>query len=204
MATQQALLLIDLQNDFCPGGTLAVSGGDEVIAIANQYAAEFYRRGQPVVASLDWHPAEHGSFASNSGQAAWTLGELEGLPQVWWPDHCIQQGIGAELHPGLDQRCLSEKVYKGQDPKVDSYSTFFDNGRRNKTALDLWLKNHGITALTVMGLATDYCVKYSVLDALSLGYTVTVITAGCRGVNLTAGDSEQALAEMAAKGAIIL
>ncbi|KAB8313769.1 bifunctional nicotinamidase/pyrazinamidase [Erwinia endophytica] len=204
MTPQQALLLIDLQNDFCPGGALAVHQGDEVIAIANPYAAEFYQRGQPVIATLDWHPADHGSFASNAGQTAGTQGELDGLAQVWWPDHCIQHSTGAELHPALAQRWISDRIYKGQDVKVDSYSAFFDNGHRNQTALDQLLKNRGITALTVMGLATDYCVKYSVLDALALGYAVTVISAGCRGVNLKNGDSEQALADMAAKGAVIL
>lgn len=202
--TQQALLLIDLQHDFCAGGALAVENGDEVIAIANQYAEEFAQRHQPVLATLDWHPADHGSFASVARQPAWTAGELAGLPQTWWPDHCIQNSHGAALHQGLVQGAITDRIYKGQDPQIDSYSGFFDNGHRNKTALDVVLKAKGITALTVMGLATDYCVKYTVLDALTLGYTVTVITAGCRGVNLSPDDSEQALSEMAAGGAIIL
>ena len=204
MTTQQALILIDLQNDFCPGGALAVNEGDDVIAVANHYAAEFHQRGQPVVATLDWHPASHGSFASNAGEAPWSLGELEGLPQVWWPDHCIQNSFGAALHAALEQRYLSAQVYKGQQSQIDSYSAFYDNGHRCQTGLDSWLKARGITALTIMGLATDYCVKYSVLDALELGYSVTVITAGCRGVELSPGDSQQALNEMAAKGAVIL
>ncbi|KGT95692.1 PncA [Erwinia typographi] len=204
MTTRQALLLIDLQNDFCRGGALAVSEGDDTIAVANHYAAEFSRRQQPVVATLDWHPASHGSFASNAAQQPWSLGELAGLPQVWWPAHCVQHTHGAELHPALDQRFLTDRVCKGEDPLVDSYSGFYDNGHRKKTNLDTLLKSYGITALTIMGLATDYCVKFSVLDALSLGYTVTVISAGCRGVNLTAGDAERALTEMAAKGAVIL
>jgi nicotinamidase/pyrazinamidase len=204
MATRQALLLIDLQNDFCSGGALAVKDGDDTLAIANLYAAEFSQRQQPVVATIDWHPASHGSFASNAGQQPWTEGELAGLPQVWWPDHCIQHSYGAELHPALEQRYITDRVYKGDDPLIDSYSGFFDNGRRKKTRLDSVLKVQGITALSVMGLATDYCVKYSVLDALALGYTVTVLSAGCRGVNLAAGDAERALEEMATKGAIVL
>ncbi|MGB9096431.1 bifunctional nicotinamidase/pyrazinamidase [Erwinia sp.] len=204
MATRQALLLIDLQNDFCGGGALAVKEGEDTVAIANLYAAEFSQRQQPVIATLDWHPASHGSFASTAGQPAWTEGELAGLPQVWWPDHCIQQSYGAELHPALEQRFITDRVYKGEDPQIDSYSGFFDNGHRKKTRLDSLLKAQGVTALTVMGLATDYCVKYSVLDALTLGYTVTVLSAGCRGVNLAAKDAERALAEMAAKGAIIV
>lgn len=198
MATQQALLLVDLQNDFCAGGALAVERGDEVIAVANQYAAEFIQRHQPVIATLDWHPADHGSFASVAGKPAWTTGELAGLP------HCIQNSIGAAFHPGLKQGAITDRICKGQDPQIDSYSGFFDNGHRYKTGLDAVLRAKGITALTVMGLATDYCVKYTVLDALTLGYTVTVITAGCRAVNLSPGDSEKAFQEMAAKGAIIL
>jgi len=200
----KALILIDLQNDFCSGGALAVDQGERVIAVANRYAAEFYRLQQPVVATLDWHPANHGSFATNAGQPVGTLGELDGLPQVWWPDHCVQHTPGAELHPQLEQRYLTTQIYKGQQPLVDSYSAFFDNGHRQKTALDEWLRSRGVTSLTIMGLATDYCVKYSVLDALALGYQVEVVTEGCRGVNLSPRDSEIALAEMAAQGAVIL
>ena len=200
---RQALILIDLQNDFCPGGALAVNEGNDVMAVANHYAAEFYQRGQPVVATMDWHPACHGSFASNAGQAPWSLGELAGLPQVWWPDHCIQNSAGAALHPALEQRYLSAQIYKGQQPEIDSYSAFYDNGHRCQTELHGWLKARDITALTIMGLATDYCVKYSVLDALELGYTVTVISAGCRGVELSPGDCQQALSEMASRGAVV-
>lgn len=200
----KALILIDLQNDFCSGGALAVNQGERVIAVANRYAAEFYRLQQPVVATLDWHPANHGSFATNAGQPVGTLGELDGLPQVWWPDHCVQHTPGAELHPQLEQRYLTTQIYKGQQPLVDSYSAFFDNGHRQKTALDEWLRSRGVTSLTIMGLATDYCVKYSVLDALALGYQVEVVTEGCCGVNLSPRDSEIALAEMAAQGAVIL
>lgn len=204
MATQQALLLIDLQNDFCRGGALAVKDGDEVIAVANYYAAEFRQRQQPVLATLDWHPADHGSFASNAGEQPWTLGELAGLPQVWWPDHCVQHTHGADLHPLLNEDFITERVFKGEEAQVDSYSGFYDNGHRKKTRLDALLKAQGITALTVLGLATDYCVKYTVLDALAAGYTVTVISAGCRGVDLNPGDSARALEEMQAQGAVIL
>ncbi|MBD8161383.1 bifunctional nicotinamidase/pyrazinamidase [Erwinia persicina] len=204
MYDRQALLLIDLQNDFCPGGALAVSEGDQTIAPANALAAAFHQRGEPVIATLDWHPADHGSFASNAGTQPGTLGELHGLPQVWWPDHCVQHSAGAELHPGLDRSRLTFQVRKGEDPHIDSYSAFYDNGHRQQTVLHEWLQARGITALTVMGLATDYCVKYSVLDALMLGYRVRVVSAGCRGVNLQKNDSERALAEMAQAGASII
>lgn len=200
----QALILIDLQNDFCPGGALPVKDGDSTLAVANRYAAKFHRLQRPVVATLDWHPANHGSFASVSGQAAGTLGELDGLPQIWWPDHCVQHSAGAELHPELDRRYLTTQIYKGEQPLIDSYSAFFDNGHRSKTGLNSWLKSRGVTSLTMLGLATDYCVKYSVLDALALGYQVQVVAAGCRGVNMSPQDSEIALAEMAAKGAVII
>lgn len=203
MRERQALLLIDLQNDFCPGGTMAVAGSEEILSIANQLAAEFRQRGEAVIATLDWHPANHGSFASVSGHTPGTIGELEGLPQVWWPDHCIQHSQGAQLHPLLDQSAISFQVYKGENPQVDSYSAFFDNGRRQATGLCDALQQQGITALTVVGLATDYCVKFSVLDALSLGFQVTVVTAGCRGVNLKPQDSDVALQVMQQAGAIL-
>ncbi len=203
MSASQALLLIDLQNDFCPGGALAVTGGDEVIAVANRLAAEFSARQQPVIATFDWHPADHGSFASVSGQPVGSSGELHGLPQIWWPDHCIQHSQGAELHPLLDSSLITQRFYKGEDRAIDSYSVFFDNGRRVQTPLHAWLQSQGIHTLTVMGLATDYCVRFSVMDALVLGYQVTVVAEGCRGVNLQPDDSYRALEAMRQAGAVI-
>lgn len=201
---KQALLLIDIQNDFCPGGALAVNDGDATVAVANCLAQEFYQRGEPVIASQDWHPANHGSFASVSGQPPYSAGDLNGLTQVWWPDHCIQHSQGAAFHPQLKTSLIEAVFYKGQDAQVDSYSAFFDNGHRRQTGLDSWLKQRGIESLLIIGLATDYCVKYSVLDALALGYQVKVLREGCRGVNLQADDSEKAFAEMAATGAVII
>lgn len=203
MPNGSALLLIDLQNDFCPGGALAVTEGDRVIAVANRLATAFRQRGEPVLATLDWHPANHGSFASVAGKPPGTLGELNGLPQIWWPDHCIQHGKGAELHPALDRRLLTAQIRKGENAEIDSYSAFYDNGQRHQTELHGWLQARDIAALTIMGLATDYCVKFSVLDALKLGYQVTVVAAGCRGVELQPGDSEKALLEMELAGARI-
>nr|UCQ32598.1 bifunctional nicotinamidase/pyrazinamidase [Edwardsiella piscicida] len=196
-----ALLLIDLQNDFCPQGALAVPQGDEVIPVALQAVAMARRDGIPVIATQDWHPAEHGSFASRGGGQLGEVGELNGLPQVWWPDHCVQNTIGAAFHPALRDTAFDFVVHKGTDAAVDSYSAFFDNGRRCATALDAWLRQHGITRLWLLGLATDYCVKFSVLDALRLGYQVNIIRDGRRGVDLTPGDSERALAEMVRAGA---
>lgn len=198
-----ALLLIDLQNDFCPGGALAVGEGDRVITVANEAINACLAQKIPVIASQDWHPAEHRSFAINSNAEPGTVGELEGLTQVWWPVHCVQDKPGAALHPLLNQAAITAIFRKGQDPDIDSYSAFFDNGRRAKTPLDDWLQQHGIDSLLIMGLATDYCVKYTVLDALALGYKTTVISDGCRGVNLQPQDSQQAFDAMRDAGASI-
>ncbi|WP_142502084.1 bifunctional nicotinamidase/pyrazinamidase [Klebsiella sp. 2680] len=201
--TQRALLLIDLQNDFCAGGALAVPQGDSTVEIANQLIDWSLARGEIVVASQDWHPANHGSFASQHQAEPYTQGELDGLAQTFWPDHCVQNSAGAALHPLLKQQDITAVFRKGENPAIDSYSAFFDNGRRQKTELDAWLRERGITELTVLGLATDYCVKFSVLDALSLGYRVNVITDGCRGVNIHPQDSAQAFMAMAAAGATL-
>ncbi|MFS2225611.1 bifunctional nicotinamidase/pyrazinamidase [Pantoea sp. B65] len=200
---KRALLLIDLQNDFCPGGALAVTDGDATIAVANRLAQAFRQRGEAVIASQDWHPANHGSFASVAGEQPNTQGKLNGLPQIWWPDHCVSHTEGAQFHPQLDRSLIDAVFHKGEDATVDSYSAFFDNGHRRKTALDEWLTQRGIRSLLIIGLATDYCVKFSVLDALALGYQVEVLREGCRGVNLHPDDSEQAFAAMAAAGALI-
>ncbi|PKE28784.1 bifunctional nicotinamidase/pyrazinamidase [Rahnella sp. AA] len=200
---KSALLLVDLQNDFCRGGALAVNDGDAVIAVANQMMSWCKKRDIPVVASQDWHPAGHKSFAANSHQEAWTSGELNGLSQVWWPVHCVQQEPGAEFHASLNTRLLDFVVQKGTDAEIDSYSAFFDNGHRATTVLNGWLKAAQISHLYVMGLATDYCVKFTVLDALAQGYAVTLLTDGCRGVNIGPHDSAQAVEAMREAGAQI-
>ncbi|CAI1103451.1 bifunctional nicotinamidase/pyrazinamidase [Serratia entomophila] len=198
---KKALLLIDLQNDFCPGGALAVTDGDAALAVANRAIAACVARGETVIASQDWHPANHRSFAVNSNAQPGTLGQLEGLPQIWWPVHCVQGSPGAEFHADLHQAAIVEVFRKGQNPDIDSYSAFFDNGHRAQTMLDGWLKAQGIERLAIMGLATDYCVKFSVLDACRLGYATQVIVDGCRGVDLQPGDSQRALQAMQQAGA---
>lgn len=200
---KSALLLVDLQNDFCRGGALAVSDGDATIAVANQMMAWCKSRDIAVLASQDWHPAGHRSFATNSHAEPWTLGELNGLPQVWWPVHCVQQEPGAEFHPALNLPLVDFVVQKGTNSDIDSYSAFFDNGHRAATVLNDWLKAAKVTHLYVMGLATDYCVKFTVLDALTQGYEVTLLTDGCRGVNLQPEDSAQAVEAMRVAGAVI-
>ncbi|MEC5341619.1 bifunctional nicotinamidase/pyrazinamidase [Brenneria populi] len=201
---KKALLLIDLQNDFCPGGALAVNEGDRVIDVANRAIAACVAAGVAVIASQDWHPADHGSFAVNAGRPAGETGELDGLPQVWWPVHCVQDRPGAAFHPALNQQAIDWVVRKGTQANIDSYSAFFDNGHRAKTALDDWLRAQGIAHLTIMGIATDYCVKFSVLDALALGYQTDVLAEGCRGVNLHPRDCQTALEEMRRKGANLI
>jgi nicotinamidase/pyrazinamidase len=194
---KKALLLIDLQIDFCPGGALAVAGGDQVIPIANELQQQF----DLVVATKDWHPANHGSFAANHpwrkpGQVI----DLNGLEQVLWTIHCVQESFGAEFHPGLNTEKINTIFYKGTDPEIDSYSGFFDNGHRKATGLGDFLKNKGVTEVYILGLAQDYCVKYTALDAVDLGFTTYVITDGTRPVNLHATDGENALREMQSKG----
>ncbi|ATG00735.1 MULTISPECIES: bifunctional nicotinamidase/pyrazinamidase [Lelliottia] len=200
---QRALLLVDLQNDFCAGGALAVAEGDSTVDVANALIAWCKARGEAVVASQDWHPADHGSFASQHNAEPFSQGELDGLAQTLWPDHCVQQTEGAQLHPLLNQHAIDAVFHKGENPLIDSYSAFFDNEHRQQTALDEWLRHHEVGELIVMGLATDYCVKYTVLDALKLGYRVNVITDGCRGVNLNAQDSALAFMEMSTAGATL-
>ena len=196
----RALILVDIQNDFCPGGTLAVREGDAVVPLANRLMSQV----DLVVATQDWHPAEHGSFAVNHpGRQPFELAELAGLPQVLWPAHCVQWTGGALFHPGLDSRRIARVVPKGTDPRIDSYSGFFDNGRRKATGLHEWLQSQGVDQLLLCGMATDYCVKATALDAVSLGYGTTVVADACRGVNLAPGDIDQALAALREAGIAI-
>jgi len=192
-----ALLLIDIQNDFLPGGALAVPRGDEVIAPVNALQAGF----NLVVATQDWHPADHGSFAAHHpGKHPGESIELGGLPQVLWPVHCVQGTRGAEFPPALQTGRLARVFQKGTDPAIDSYSGFFDNGRRQATGLDAYLRERDVSHVFLCGLATDYCVKATALDARRLGYRVTLVADACRGVELSPGDVARAIDEMRAAG----
>lgn len=198
---QDVLLLIDLQIDFTPLGALPVAEGDAVIPVANRLMPHF----DTVVATQDWHPADHGSFAANHPwRKPGDVITLLGLKQILWPIHCVQESFGAEFAPGLETDRIGKVFRKGTDPTIDSYSGFYDNGHRKSTGLAEWLKAEGYRTLYIMGLATDYCVKFSVLDALQEGFEVVVVTDGCRGVNLQHTDSADALAEMREKGAELL
>jgi nicotinamidase-related amidase len=176
----RALVIVDFQNDFCPGGALAVPGGDEIAGRVNELAASGDY--DLVVATRDWHPPDHGSFSERGGI---------------WPVHCVQGSEGAELHPALDRSTLDVIVDKGQSVDTDGYSGFAG------TDLESLLRERGITQVTVTGLATDYCVKNTALDALRAGFQVTVDTTAVRGVEIEPGDSERALAEVRAAGGVM-
>jgi nicotinamidase/pyrazinamidase len=197
---KRALILVDLQNDFCPGGALAVRDGDAVVPLANRLMPDY----DLVVATQDWHPAGHESFASRHGKRPGELIELHGLPQVLWPDHCVQASRGAAFHPDLETKPIAKVFQKGLDPRVDSYSGFYDNGRQNPSGLAEYLRAEGVTDVDVVGLATDYCVKFTALDAAKEGFKTRVIKAACRGVELAPGDVERAYAELGAAGVALV
>ncbi len=196
-----ALILVDLQNDFCPLGALPVDEGDLVVPIANALMPHF----GCVVATQDWHPATHGSFAANHpwrkpGQVI----DLHGLAKVLWPIHCVQDSFGAEFVSALHTSGITRVFTKGTDPDIDSYSGFFDNGHRRATGMGDWLKAQGIARVFVLGLATDYCVKFTALDAQQLGFETYLVQDACRGVNLQPGDVDAAVADMRAHGVHII
>jgi nicotinamidase/pyrazinamidase len=199
----KALLLIDIQNGFCPGGNLPVADGDAVIPIANRLMQDGGY--DLIIASQDWHPANHGSFASqHPGKKPFDMGELSGQPQVMWPDHCVQGTSDAEFHPALDVSRIDHIQRKGENPAVDSYSAFRDNDKTALTGLSDYVKSKAVTELDVMGLATDYCVRFSALDAVDMlpGVKVRLIADGCRGIDPKG--VEEALAAMAAVGVEII
>jgi nicotinamidase/pyrazinamidase len=201
----RALILVDLQNDFLPHGQLPVPAGDEVLAVANRLLAARSVLFDHVVATQDWHPPGHRSFASSHpGHKVGEVIDLHGLPQVLWPDHCVQATRGAAFADGLTVSLIDKVFPKGENPEVDSYSGFYDNARRSDTGLSTWLKTRGVIDVVVMGLATDYCVKATVLDALSEGFKVSVVTDGCRGVNAKHGDDRVAIDAMKKSGAVIV
>lgn len=198
---KRALIMVDVQNDFIPGGALPTRNGDEVVPVMNRVTPLF----DLVVATQDWHPANHLSFASNHpGHKPGDVVDLNGLSQILWPDHCVQHSKGAEFHRDLDVSRVAKIVQKGSDPEIDSYSTFFDNGRRKSTGLERYLRDQRVTDVYLGGLATDYCVLWSVRDAVELGFRTFVITDACRGVELKQGDIERAFEEMRSLGATLL
>lgn len=198
---KDALVLVDLQNDFCPGGALAVPHGDQAVFAANRLRRHF----DLVVATQDWHPPNHVSFAANHpGRNPGDTIELADRRQILWPVHCVQGTLGAEFHPALERSAIDRVFRKGDDPAVDSYSGFFDNDHRKSTGLATYLKDHGVRSVYIAGLTTEYCVRFTALDAVELGFSAYVIEDACRGVNINAGDVRKALAAMRAKGVVLI
>lgn len=197
----KCLVLTDIQNDFLPGGALAVPQGDAIIPIANKLQAAF----PLVVATQDWHPPNHGSFAANHpGKKVYDQIELGGVPQILWPVHCVQNTKGAEFSPGLKRARVAKVFHKGTDAEIDSYSAFFDNMHRKSTGLGEWMKKQGVAEVFFCGLAMDYCVKFSALDAVQFGFKSNVIEDASRGVNLQPDDAKKAIAEMKRAGVTVL
>ena len=177
----EALIVIDVQNDFCPGGALAVTGGDEIIARINALLPQYQTR----ILTQDWHPANHSSFAANHpGATAFSMVEMPYGPQVLWPAHCVQGTPGSAFHAALATDAADLVIRKGFRPEIDSYSALFDNDHRTPTGLEGYLKIRGITHVTLVGLATDFCVAYSAIDAAKLGFKVTVLEGACRAIDL--------------------
>ncbi len=196
-----ALVIIDMQNDFMPGGALGVPGADELFPLINWLMPKF----PLVLATQDWHPPDHVSFAENHpGKKPGDVVLVRGTPQILWPVHCVCHTSGAELVSGLNRELIKDVFFKGSDPEIDSYSAFFDNEQRKSTGLADYLHSQQVTHIFLVGVATDYCVLYSALDALSLGFAVTVIRDACRGIDLKEGDVDRSLALMQEKGAQII
>jgi nicotinamidase/pyrazinamidase len=199
-ATNEALIVIDIQNDFCPGGALAVNEGDLIVDGVNALMSEF----QTIVLTQDWHPAGHSSFASShDGAEAMSLIDMPYGPQVLWPDHCIQGTKGAEFHSELDINSAHMIVRKGFRVQIDSYSAFFENDHKTPTGLDGYLKSRGVEKLLLVGLATDFCVNYSAVDGAKLGFDVTVDQSLCRAIDF-GGSLDAALNGMTQSGVSLI
>ena len=190
-----ALIVIDVQNDFCPGGALAVPDGDTIVPGINALMGDF----DTVILTQDWHPAGHSSFASSHGAEPMTLSEMPYGPQVLWPDHCVQGTHGAGFHKDLMTNRADLIIRKGYNSAIDSYSAFFENDKTTPTGLEGYLRTRGIDTLTMVGLATDFCVNYSAVDAARLGFTVTVRQDLCRAIDFD-GSLTAALEGMAGAG----
>jgi len=189
----KALIIVDVQNDFCSGGPLEVAEGDQVVPVINRIAPGF----DVVVATRDWHPRDHVSFASShSGREPGETIQVDGTEQVLWPDHCVQGSKGAELHPDLDVRPLNLILHKGTRRELDSYSGFMETDHRTRTGLAAYLKGLDVSEVTVCGLATDYCVFFTAMDAVSAGFDTRLVTDASRGIDQPEGNIERTTTEM--------
>ena len=196
-----ALILVDLQNDFTPSGALPIPEGDSIVPLINQLQQKF----DLVVATQDWHPADHQSFAiQHEGKQPGELIDLHGIPQVLWPIHCVQETEGAQFISSLDQSKVKRVFRKGQNPRIDSYSGFFDNDHQSSTGMGEYLREQGVDEVFVVGLPTDYCGRFTAADAAELGFRTIVISDATRGVNLQKGDVDRALVALQEQGVRIL
>lgn len=193
-----ALILVDLQNDFLPGGALGVKNGDTILPVINKLLTH---RFDVIVGTKDWHPSDHVSFAASHGKKEKEVIDVNGRQQILWPSHCVQGTKGAEYSDKWNHSKVKKEFHKGTDKNVDSYTVFFDDGRSKTTGLHEYLQSKGIKDIYIAGLTTEYCVKYSVLDAIKLGYNVYVVMDGCKPINVKPDDEEKAVQEMLQAGA---
>jgi len=197
---KNCIIITDIQNDFCPGGALAVSEGDRIIPMVNALSPKFDK----VVATQDWHPSGHVSFAETHARNPYDIMEIDGLQQVLWPEHCVSGTFGADFHRDLDLREVDLIIRKGTNPHIDSYSTFLENDKKTETGLHGYLRGFGISHLYLCGLATDYCVYFSAMDAVNLGFQVTVLMTASRGVDVPPGNIDTTIRAMRERGIRIL
>lgn len=197
----KALLVVDVQYDFLPGGALAVPDGDKIIPVVNELISRF----DFIVATQDWHPADHKSFASNhEGKKVGDIIKLNDLDQYLWPDHCIQGTHGAEYSHKVNMAAFKKVFVKGTDPEIDSYSGFYDNGHKKSTGLSAYLKGQGVDEVYICGLAADYCVEFTAMDAIREGFETSVFKDGTRAVNVNPGDFDKAMKDMGKAGIKII
>ncbi len=198
---KNTLMVVDVQNDFCPGGALAIQDGDRVIPVINQIQPIF----DTIIATQDWHPPDHVSFAAkHPGKNVYEIIDIDGISQVLWPPHCISGSMGAAFHPDLETKRFKFILRKGMNPNLDSYSVFLENDRKSPTGMDGYLRSQEITRVFLSGLATDYCVLYSALDAVSSGFETIVVLDACCGVDVPEGNIEKAIRLMKRSGVKII
>ncbi|MFN3966649.1 MAG: bifunctional nicotinamidase/pyrazinamidase [Endomicrobiia bacterium] len=200
MKQRNALIIVDVQNDFCPGGALAVPEGDKIIPVINKISSKFYK----VIATQDWHPSNHISFAKTHNKKLYEKIKIGNIEQTLWPEHCVQGTPGANLHKDLNLNNVQLILRKGTNPDIDSYSAFLENDRKTETGLHYYLKGLKIKNIYVCGLATDYCVYFTALDGIKFGFKVSVIIDASKGVNVPEGNVEKAIEDMKKRGIKIL
>lgn len=199
---KKALIIIDVQNDFCQGGSLEVPQANQIIPYINGLMEDNYY--EEIIVTQDWHPQNHKSFAQNHHEKVGETILLNGMPQLMWPNHCVEDTFGAALHPNLNKNGITHIIHKGKNPEIDSYSAFFDNHRLSQTGLHDFLQYRDIRSLEIVGLALDYCVKYTCLDALQEGYTTALHFNGTKAVNLKPNDGRDAIYQLLENGVSIL